>query len=242
VSAVVGVTAYTPAGGDGKSYALPCEYVESLLAAGVQPVLLAAGDAGAELGALDGLVLSGGGDVDPEVYGSKGHTAIYMVDRRRDEFELELVRVSLARGMPLLAICRGMQILNVALGGTLVAHLPERYGDSVAHRLPPRKPVAHQVEVAAGSELAGIVGAGTIGVMSWHHQAIDRMGRGLRAVAHAPDGVVEAVALEVGHWVVAVQWHPELSAASDARQAALFLAFAAAARVYRNQRRHLPCG
>ena len=195
MSVVVGVTAYTPRGGDGKSYSLPCEYVDSLLAAGVEPVLLATGDAGAQLEVLDGLVLAGGGDVDPQVYGGSGHETVYMVDRRRDEFELELARTSLSLAMPLLAICRGMQILNVALGGTLLAHIPERYGDAIAHRLPPRKPVPHRVAVAEGSELAEIVGAGNVEVVSWHHQAVDRLGRGVRVVAQATDGVVEAVAL-----------------------------------------------
>ncbi len=230
---VVGITAYTPPGSATNNYSLPREYIDQLRAAGLQPVLLVGGQAQACLARLDGLVLAGGGDLDPAAYGGSPHDSNYFVDRERDGFEIALASECLAGGLPLLAICRGMQILNVALAGTLVPHLPERYGEAVVHRLPPREPVAHQVEVDQGSLLAEIVGAGQMGVMSWHHQAVDRLGAGLLGVAHAADGVVEAVEHEgAPGWVLGVQWHPELDAAVNEKQQAIFGAFARASAAY----------
>jgi putative glutamine amidotransferase len=127
--------------------------------------------------------------------------------------------------MPLFAICRGMQVLNVALGGTLVPHLPELYGDTVTHRNPPREPVPHDVVVREGSRLAQCIGPGTHEVVSWHHQAVAELGRGLTPSAHAADGVVEALDVDAGSWVAAVQWHPELNAATSPAQAKLFSSF-----------------
>jgi putative glutamine amidotransferase len=234
---LVGITTYTPPSDEKRQYSIPGEYVDAVRAAGIEVLLLAEGDAEACLRPLDGLVLSGGGDLDPETYGGEVHEKTYMVDRERDRFELELAQLVLDKGMPLLGICRGLQILNTALGGSLVPHVPERYGEVIAHRAPPREPIAHDVEVlATPSRLAAAIGSGSAKILSWHHQAVDRLGQGLTVTARAADGLIEALEPDGDGWVVAVQWHPELNAATDSKQAALFEAFRNAAAQYRKER------
>ena len=135
--------------------------------------------------------------------------------------------------MPVLCICRGMQLVNVALGGDLVAHIPDHYGNGVIHRNEGLKPVQHDVRIEPGSRLAGLLGVTELAVHSVHHQAVGRLGKGLRAVAWAPDGVVEAFESTQHPFLIGVQWHPELAALGDARQRRLFdalLARPAAAR------------
>ncbi len=225
---LVGISCYTPRGSDDQRYyQLPRQYVDCLAEAGLEAAILPTGS-GSVLDRAGGLVLVGGGDLDPRTYGGKPHPTNYMVDAERDAFELRLLDRALAAGMPVLAICRGMQILNVAFGGDLVAHIPERYGTTVCHRLPPREPVAHPVSVTANTRLAAALGDTEVQGMSWHHQAVDAVGEGLLVTAHADDGVVEGVETEDGSWVVGVQWHPELDAAENAPQRALFRAFAEA--------------
>src|SRR5439155_21429241 len=129
--------------------------------------------------------------------------------------------------VPPLAICRGVQVVNVALGGTLHAHVPDVVGEVIAHRLPPREPVPHAISVDPSSELARIMDSTDVVPMSWHHQAVDRPGEGLRAVAWAPDGTIEALECDGLPSLVAVQWHPELTADTDPSQAALFDALVA---------------
>ncbi|HYC56430.1 MAG TPA: gamma-glutamyl-gamma-aminobutyrate hydrolase family protein [Candidatus Binatia bacterium] len=231
----IGITTYTPTGSDTALYSLPRDYVDALARAGATPVLMVP-DSSAILERLDGLVLTGGGDIDPSLYGAEWHETNYFVDPIRDQFEIELARAAITAGMPLLAICRGLQIVNVALGGTLVPHLPDRYGEAVAHRAMPRSPVGHCAIVAERSLLASVVGDSRIDVHSWHHQCVDRIGAGLVATAHAEDGVVEALELEAGcGWMLAVQWHPELGAAQCGRQQAIFDAFARAAGARRDE-------
>jgi putative glutamine amidotransferase len=147
---------------------------------------------------------------------------IYGVDADRDANEFELALAAIEDDLPTLCICRGTQILNVALGGSLHAHLPDVVGEEVLHRLPPRVPTPHAVAVAPECRLAGILGAHEIEPISWHHQAVDRLGRGLEVVARAPDGIVEALELPDHPRLVAVQWHPEMSAERDATQQRLF--------------------
>jgi putative glutamine amidotransferase len=210
---------------------LPREYVDCVRRAGGRAVLVAPGeeDPSGLLDVVDGLVLTGGGDIDPARWNGPAHGTVYMTDEPRDSLEIELARLAVERGMPTLCICRGIQVLNVALGGTLHVHVPDVVGESVQHRLPPREPVAHAVSVDPPSELARIMRATEIAPMSWHHQSIDTLGDGLRAVAWAPDGIIEAVELDAHPWLVAVQWHPELTANTDPTQAALFDAFVGAA-------------
>ena len=132
-------------------------------------------------------------------------------------------------GVPTLAICRGTQILNVAEGGTLIEHLPDVVGETVIHRAPPREPVAHPVRVLPESRLAGVLGATDFSCMSWHHQAIRQVAPGFEVVAYAPDGTIEGLEMQSHPWLVAVQWHPELTAAEDPIQQRLFDALVEAA-------------
>ena len=173
------------------------------------------------LDVVDGVVLIGGGDINPAEFGSAGHETIYNLSAERDAMELALMRALLTHPKPVLAICRGMQILNTVLGGTLHVHLPDVVGESVLHRAPPRDPIQHSIQVAADSELAKVIGQ-QVHTASWHHQAIDQLGQGLKAVAWAPDGVIEAVELEGRQDLLAVQWHPEITAAEDDGQQHMF--------------------
>jgi len=211
-------------------FALPERYVSALRRAGVRPVILPGHDPAAPeevLAPLAGLVLAGGGDIDPGRYGADRHPAVYGVDPERDGTEAELTTAALDLGIPTLAICRGLQVLNVLLGGTLEQHLPDRLG--TAHGDPAaRRSASHPVRVEPGSRLARAVGeAGLERCTSHHHQGVATLGEGLVPVGWSPDGLVEA--LEPGDprpWFVAVQWHPEATAADDPGQQSLFDAFA----------------
>ncbi len=229
---LIGITTYAP--NRAGRFDLPAEYVASVRRAGGDVVLLPPG-AGAVAGfldRLDGLLLAGGGDLDPTRYGAEADDTIYSLDAARDDDELALVRAVFERGTPTFAICRGSQVVNVALGGTLHVHLPHVVDGSVAHRVPPEDggpgPILHAVDVEAGSLVAKLMGATTVTPMSWHHQAVDRLGDGLRVVATAADGTVEAVEHDSHPWLLCVQWHPELTAATDPTQQQLFDAFVAA--------------
>ena len=202
--------------GDGRAgfHALREDYVRSVEQAGAAPVLLAPlAPAGvpALVDRLDGLVLSGGGDVDPSLYGRPPHPKLGRVNRRRDEFELALAREALARDLPLLAICRGLQVLNVATGGTLVQDIPSELEGASGHDAPgPRWKRSHDVELTPHACLRAILGRDTVAVNSFHHQAIDRLGAGLEVCGRCPgDGVIEAVEDRSRRFALAVQWHPE---------------------------------
>ncbi len=194
-------------------FCLPAAYVDAVRQAGGVPLLLPPGEERPErvLEVVDGLILAGGGDIDPAYYGGQNHPTLYLVDPERDRFELHLARAVVDGNVPVLGICRGSQVLNVAWGGDLVPHLPEDEDAPVRHRLPPRVPTDHPVRVDPGSRLAGILGEREVSVRSWHHQAVRRVAPGWRAVAWAPDGTVEAVECQRESWAVGVQWHPELS-------------------------------
>jgi putative glutamine amidotransferase len=181
-------------------------------------------DAQAALRDLDALILTGGGDVDPKEYGQAQELEVKDEDihRGRDELELELAREVQVRKIPALCICRGMQVLNVALEGTLIQHLPKRVGDRVPHVGANGKDGIHPVEVTPASLLAKVLGTTRTSPNSSHHQAIDRLGKGLRVVARSPDDeVIEGVEAENHPWLIGVQWHPERSI-SEPCQARLF--------------------
>jgi putative glutamine amidotransferase len=187
-----------------------------------------------EVEALDdacGLVLSGGGDVDPALYGQSPHPRTYNVTPRRDRFELELLQAALDRDMPVLAICRGMQLLNVFLGGTLEQHILDVPGRLEHDRDRPRAEDAHDVLTAAGSELTLLLGD-RAPVNSHHHQGLDVVAEPLEEIAHAPDGVLEGVVSRAHSWVLGVQWHPEAMVPIDRRQTAIFTAFVEATERY----------
>lgn len=214
--------------------AVPLAYVEAIHRSGGEeavllPIDLDVDRAEERLARFDGLLLIGGGDVDPARYGEERHPEVFGIEPARDSFELTVLRAAMALGMPALCVCRGVQVLNVALGGTLVQHLPEGPGE-LAHRGADGKDgVAHTVQLDPRSRVAQATGPGPLEVFSHHHQAIARIGEGLTPVAWAADGTVEAVEHQAG-WVVGVQWHPEATAADDARQRGLFDAFVDRAR------------
>jgi gamma-glutamyl-gamma-aminobutyrate hydrolase PuuD len=195
---------------------LPESYFELVAAAGGRPVLLpptrrAPGGPGAGaaevIGILDGLVLTGGGDVDPSAYGEAADPHVAGVNPDRDASEMALLAAALEADLPVLAICRGMQILNVELGGTLHQHLPDVVGQD-AHRTAPLVFGPVDITTDPDTRAAAVFGAATT-VLCSHHQAIDRLGRGLAVTAQAGDGVIEAVELTSATFVLGVQWHPE---------------------------------
>jgi putative glutamine amidotransferase len=220
---LVGIVCYGR-GKDSQRYSLPLLYVECARRARCRVVILPPSDP-PELGTLDildGLILAGGGDMDPKHYGQEPHPTLYGIDPERDVMELALTREALKRRTPTLAICRGLQTLNVALGGDLIQHLPDAVGDKVAHRPGVPGGVSHHpVRAAAGSRLAELCGA-SFSVASSHHQAVGRLGEGLVATAWAEDGIVEALELPENPDLMAVQWHPEETAAQDPIQDRLF--------------------
>ena len=225
----IGITTYGR--GPHNRYILPAEYVDAVRRAGGIPLLLPPGEErmDAVLPLLKAVVFSGGGDLDPDLYGGSRHETIYMVEPERDRSEIDLARRVFDLEVPTLAICRGSQILNVAKGGTLIEHLPDEVGETVNHRVPPREPTPHPIRVEPASRLAGLLGATDFSCMSWHHQAVRRVAPGFEVVAHAPDGTIEGLEAPSHPWLVAVQWHPELTAAEDPIQQRLFDALVEAA-------------
>lgn len=218
---LIGITTY---GREEGWFKLPGEYVDGVRRAGGIPLLIPPGepDLARVLGTIEGLVLTGGGDLDPQSYGGKPHETVYMVDTERDALELELARRLAASELPGLCICRGMQVLNVACGGTLIEHLPDEVGEEVLHRAPPRTPIDHAVAVEPDSRLAAVLGTTGFSSKSWHHQAVRALADGFRVVARAPDGTVEAIECPAKPSLLAIQWHPELDAAASAVHQRLF--------------------
>jgi len=181
------------------------------------------------LDGVSGLILSGGGDVDPALYSQKRHPRTQNISGLRDRFELELLGAALERDLPVLAICRGMQLLNVFLGGRLEQHLADRPERLQHHPDRPRDEIAHRVRIAEGAELAGMLGSSRAGVNSHHHQGLDGAAAGLEEIAWADDGVLEAVVSTEYSWVLGVQWHPEAMISSHPVQRGLFDALTHAA-------------
>jgi putative glutamine amidotransferase len=218
-----------------KEMALGMKYLRAIEAAGGIPVVMPPLDLDAVqplLDRLNGVCLSGGPDLDPAAYAATRHPKLGPTEPDLDRFELALARAADARGLPILAICRGMQAINVARGGTLFQHLPEDREDvSIVHRQNlAGDRVTHAVDVEPGSQLHGILGRRRVRVNSFHHQAIRKLGRGLRAVAWATDDVVEGVEAPGSPFLVGVQWHAECLVERRPGQAALFASFVDAAR------------
>ncbi len=215
-SPVVGISAYATRAAwgvwDTDAVLLPAAYVDAVAAAGGVPVLLPPrpGVVEAALPRLDALLLSGGPDVEPVHYGAEPGPDTQAPSRERDEAELGLLSTAVEAGLPVLGVCRGMQLLNVARGGTLHQHLPDVLGHA-GHAPEPGVYAPHPVHVDPTSRLAGLLGRVEVeSVPSYHHQGLDRLGDGLVATAWAPDGTVEAVEDPQRPFVVAVQWHPEV--------------------------------
>ncbi len=211
---------------------IPHAYVSAIEEAGGAPLLFPSlevhlGDPGRLLDAVDGLFLPGGRDLDATLYGSEAHPSNDAPLRVRDELEIELTRLARERGMPVLGACRGMQVINVALGGTLEQHLGDRL-DLTPHRAEYGTHTSHPVAIEPGTLLSSITHELEFDISSHHHQGVDRLGDGLVAAATAPDGVVEAIEATDGAFCLGVQWHPEERL--DPEGIALIRAFVAAAR------------
>jgi putative glutamine amidotransferase len=209
---LIGVTLGSDSGRPG-FYRLREDYLRSVEQAGGLPVALAPGSpsaAGELVDRLDGLLLSGGADVDPALYGEAPHPKTE-VHRERDDFELALARAALAHDLPLLAICRGQQVLNVAAGGTLVQDIPSQVAGSRDHNPDvPRAQTAHEVRLVAGTRLQAILGGERAAVNSFHHQAVGAPGQGVVVSAVCDDDqVIEGIELPSRRFAVGVQWHPE---------------------------------
>jgi gamma-glutamyl-gamma-aminobutyrate hydrolase PuuD len=232
---VIGITTYvTPAKWSDwelEAALVPADYVRAVERAGGRALLVPPSHDGVEetLESLDGLIFSGGSDLDPELYGQEAHAETSDVMRNRDTAELALLEAALERDMPVLAICRGSQVLNVARGGDLVQHLPDEVGDE-KHKHTPGTFADHDVSVEAGSRLASVLGE-RAPVKSHHHQGFGKVGEGLRVVAHAEDGTIEAVELPTHRFALGVLWHPEAG-----EDASLFEELVREAEQYRSTR------
>jgi putative glutamine amidotransferase len=232
---VVGITTYlVPAAWAAwnlEAALIPAAYVRAVSRAGGSPLLVPPGaDVDATLEVVDGLVFSGGSDLDPELYGAEAHAETLGVIRERDDFELALMRAALDRDVPMLAICRGSQLLNVVRGGDVEQHVPDRVGTDV-HREVPGVFSVHGVTVTPGSRLAAILGE-RHDVKSSHHQGFGRVGDGLTPTAQALDGTIEGLEDDTRRFAVGVLWHPE-----EGGDLALFEALVAEAAEYRTARR-----
>ncbi len=234
---LVGITTYvTPAAWGAwelDAALLPVDYVRAVERAGGRPLLVPPSPDGVEetLDALDSVIFSGGSDLDPELYGQEAHPETTGVVADRDRAELALLEAALARDMPVLAICRGSQVLNVARGGDLVQHLPEVVGDE-KHKHTPGVFADHDVSVERETRLGAVLGGEHAPVKSHHHQGFGRVGEGLRVAARAEDGTVEAVEDPSARFALGVLWHPE--AGEDMK---LFEALVEEAARYRAERR-----
>jgi len=193
------------------------DYMESVRRAGGEPFEVAAGGETAEqlVARVDGIMLTGGGDVDPMLYGETPHATFQAAEADRDAFEIALTRAAIAANIPYLAICRGMQLLNVAMGGTLIQDIPSQVPGALEHSVPePRAHVAHEVWVAKESHLSSLLAehmedGETCHVNSRHHQAVATVAPGFEVTATSPDGVIEAMEKPGAAFCIGVQWHPE---------------------------------
>jgi putative glutamine amidotransferase len=210
---LVGITTYVVPATHGdweeESALVPVDYVRAVERAGGRPLLVPPSTEGVEetLDALDGIVFSGGGDLDPSLYGQAPHEATGGIVEERDRGELALLQAALERDMPVLAVCRGSQLLNVGLGGDLVQHLPEVVGHD-RHKHTPGQFADHGVQVEPETRLGELLGEHAP-VKSHHHQGFGRIGEGLREAAHADDGTVEALEDPARRFAIGVLWHPE---------------------------------
>ncbi len=234
-SPIVGITTYVTQARwghwDVEAALVPAAYVQAVARAGGRPFLIPPSEDAIDetLDALDGLLFSGGSDLDPELYEQEPHDETSGVVPERDRAELALLASALARDMPVLAVCRGSQVLNVARGGDLVQHLPDVVGDE-KHKHTPGTFADHDVMLEPGTRLASLLGEHAP-VKSHHHQGLGRVGAGLRVAAHAEDGTIEAVEDPSHRFALGVLWHPE--AGEDLK---LFEELVRAAREYREAR------
>jgi putative glutamine amidotransferase len=237
---IIGVTPSRDARADGGQGAgeihVPEAYLQALIQAGACPVVIPLGVTEQPLldlaASLDGVLFSGGGDVDPARYTTESGAPVHGVDPERDRVEIQLLAYAVQNGLPFLGICRGIQVINVGLGGNLYADIPSQLPKALKHDYSPEWPrdhLAHTVQLEAGSRLARILGTAQVAVNSLHHQAVRQLASPLQPTAYSIDGLIEAVELPDHPFGVAVQWHPELLTA-HAPMRALFSAFVEATR------------
>jgi putative glutamine amidotransferase len=198
----------------GESFLLRKAYIRAVESAGAVPFIVAPGrpaDAGEILARVQGLFLTGGGDIDPALYAQADHPTLKNVSRERDVFEIALVREALARDLPILAVCRGQQLLSVACGGGIVQDIASEMPGAIEHRPGgDRRMIAHEVELSRDTRIRAILGTTRIAVNSTHHQAVRAPGDGLVVSARSPaDGIIEGIESPCHRFVVGVQWHPE---------------------------------
>lgn len=221
-------------------YGVPALYLDALRRAGARTAIIAPGESGKPeeiLEPFDGLLMVGGGDIDPARYGGGSNEHLYGIEPDRDEFEIELLHAADRLAVPTLCICRGMQLMNVAFGGTLHPHLPD-IPELIEHGVPiAGTQTIHEVLPEPGSRLAAVTKSGPLASASHHHQGVDRLGEGLTVTGRSEDGLIEAIERVVpdqqderATWMLGVQWHPEETAAEDPAQQALFQALALLAR------------
>lgn len=229
----VAVTAGIRPDGDTSRVRLTAAYVTALENAGLIPLIVpplsSTGAAAAVLDSVSGLVLTGGEDVDPARYGENRHEKVRFVNAARDATEAALVEEARARVTPVLAICRGIQILNVALGGTLVQDIASQCDTDIGHdEDSPRSFRSHEISIEPGSLIARAFGTEHCTVNSFHHQSVKRVADGMRVTARAPDGIIEGLeSIDQDWWVMAVQWHPEeMTDSPEPWDRGLFKAFA----------------
>ena len=229
----VAVTAGIRPDGDTSRVRLTAAYITALENAGLVPLIVPPlsndSAAAAVLDSVSGLVLTGGEDVDPARYGEERHEKVRNVNAARDATEAALVVEAKSRGMPVLAICRGIQILNVALGGTLVQDISSQCKTDISHDEDgPRDSRSHEISVEPGSLIADAIGTEHASVNYFHHQSVKRVADGMRVTARSPDGVIEGLeSTDEDWWVMAVQWHPEeMTESSEPWDRGLFKAFA----------------
>ena len=236
---VIGLTCgrrmITSSAGETRAHAVYTTYTTMVHAAGGIPLILVPVEAeyiDRVLDGIDGLLLTGGGDVDPARYGGASHETVYDVDPARDEFELAVARRAAARAMPTLAICRGMQVLNVAFGGTLIEDLASEPGLETEHRRHGHDVFhpQHHVRIEPASALARTAGSNEIEVNTIHHQALREVAPALTAVGWSPDGVIEAIEPTDARWrMIGVQWHPEYLGVEDRPSLGMFVSLVEAA-------------
>jgi len=229
----VAVTASIRPEGDTRRVRLTAAYVTALERAGLIPLIvppLSSAEAAASvLDSVAGLVLTGGEDVDPARYGEKRHEKVVSVNAARDATEAALVEEARARGTPVLAICRGIQILNVALGGSLVQDIPTQCESTIDHdEEGARTSRSHEISIEPGSLIAKAVGTEHCSVNSFHHQSVKRVADGMRVTARSPDGIIEGIeSTDEDWWAMGVQWHPEeMTESAEPWDRGLFKAFA----------------
>ncbi len=239
---IIGITArpqnIPSAGNEVLGYLAAHTYTDSIIRGGGLPVLLPCVENShidSVLDRVDGLLFTGGGDIAPERYGAERDDAVRMVNHERDEFELALIRKAYKRKMPVMAICRGNQVVNVAFGGTLIQDLPSHAGAHGHDIIGDGAYEPHsQALIEKGSWIASIIGDGIHGINSIHHQAVEEVGEGLKVVASATDGTIEALEHEDPEWdLLSVQWHPEYLGVRDHGESHdLFAAFVESAAKY----------